>query len=281
MALKALTSQTLSTNRFNIKRVTNPRVVDSVGIFGADPNSANLWVALSLTNYQNTATGGALVDLAPQIRGNTAGQTAGTAKTYNAGTGTQSTASPIAPFAQYTSAFAFPSSYGSTNDLTYTSTALGSNQVMTFECRVFVPSGSGAGTLIQTNNFSGGYYNSWVFYVNSSSQLAYFSNYGSTTGTLTSSGTVTRNAWNHVAMVVDGSTNMKMFINGTRVYNAGYGQNASGAGPTTIGPSYWDGYGSAAGYKMVDYRIYTGIQKYTTDFTVSSTNVALGGAILV
>jgi len=249
-----------------------------VGIFSADSNSANLWSAVPLTTYQSGSTGGGFIDVSPQIRGNTAGQTAGTAKSYNQGTATITSGSV---FSHYGNALAFPSSYAATTDLTYTSSTLSSSQSLTVECRIFVPSGTASGTLIQTNNFSGGYYCCWVWYVEAaaSPRLAYFSNYGTTTGTVYSTGTLTRNAWNHVAMSCNGS-NMKMFINGTKSYDSTYGNNANGAGPTTIGPSYWDGFGSAIGYKMNDYRVYTGLQKYTADFTVSDTNPDFGGAII-
>lgn len=250
----------------------------TAGIFNADSNSANLWAAVPLTTYKSASTGGGFVDVSPQIRGNTAGQTPGTAKSFNQGTASITSGSV---FTHYNDACAFPSSYASTTDLTYTNTSLSSNQLLTVECRLFVPSGTAGGTIIQTNNFSGGFYCCWVWYIEAaaSPRLVWFSNYGTSTGALYSTGTLTRGAWNHVAAAMTGS-NLKMFINGVKSYDSTYGNNASGAGPTTIGPSYWDGYGTAIGYKMNDYRVYTGVQKYTADFTVSATNPDFGGAII-
>ena len=250
------------------------------GIFNLDSNSANLWAAVPLTSYKAGSTGGIVVDVAPQIRGNTAGQTPGTAKSYNAGSGSNAVG---APFSWYVDSYAFPSSYSGTNQLTYTNTTLGSNQALTIECRMYVPNNSTYPSIVNTNNFSGGYYCCWGFGVGypSYNTLNYFSNYGSPSGRIVSSGaTINLNAWNHLAMVMNGSNNAKFFINGTKVYDGDYGENGSGAGPTTIGPTYWDGYGNNNGSKMVDYRIYTGVQKYTADFVVSDTNPDFGGAIL-
>jgi len=254
--------------------------VATAGIFNLDNNSANLWTAVPLTTYRSASTGGGVVDVSPQIRGNTAGQTPGTAKTYNAGSATITSG---APFTHYGDALAFPSSYSSTSQLTYTNTTLGSNQALTVECRMYVPNNSTYPAVVNTNNFSGGFYCCWGVGVGfpGYQTLNHFSNYGSPSGRqVTSVGSVNLNAWNHLAFVFNGSTNLKMFINGTLGYDGDYGENSSGAGPTTIGPTYWDGYGNNNGAKMVDYRIYTGVQKYTSSFTVSDTDPNFGGPIL-
>ena len=262
---------------------TSGGAATKVGVFYSDSNAANLWAAVPLTNYQSGTTGGGFIDVSTQIR-SAMGLTAGTAKSYNQGTAAINTTTTVAPFAWYTNSLLFPSSYGATTDLTYTSSTLGSNQAMTVECRIYVPNTNIYPAILATNPLgSGGYYCCWTIGVGypGYQDINYFSNYGSPSGRVTSSGTsLTLNAWNHVAFVFNGSTNLKMFINGTKCYDGDYGENASGSGPTTIGPTNWDGYGNSSGVKMVDYRIYTGVQKYSASFTVSDTNPDLGGAIL-
>ncbi len=144
---------------------------------------------------------------------------------------------------------------------------------------VYTPSSLSNGhPYIQTSNFGGGYYPAWVWgsYYYDKSKVAYFSN---PSGHKISSAGLNPDAWNHVAMCCNGSNNLKQFINGTKVYDGEYGAN-SGQSVFTIGPSYWDGYGNAENTRFQDFRIYTGIQKYTDNFTIDVNNPDLGGRIL-
>jgi len=247
---------------------------NTVGIFYADSYSANLWAAVPLTTYQSATTGGAFIDVAPQIR-TASGQTPGTAKIYNTGTATI-TATNTAPFGWYGNSMALPTSYTSGTDLTYTSNNLGSNQILTWEAWVYCSVVNVNRTLIATNNFGGGYYPAWVFYIGATGYPTYFSN---PSGAF-SSNTQVSVGWNHIAMCCDGTSTLKMFQNGTMTYNGGYGPNG-GQSTATIGNSYWDGFGGlTSGIKMCDNRIYTGVQKYTGSFTVSTTDPDFGGAII-
>lgn len=246
------------------------------GVFNADSYAANLYLALSFTSYQSATTGGGYVDLSPQIR-TAQGQTPGTAKTATQ-TGNSTINSGVSsPFTQYTNSLVFPSQQTSNSDLFYYSLQLGANQQLTVECWMYGISGT-AGTVLATNNFGGGFYPAWVIYRDQSSgNQAFFTNTGPS-GTRTGSN-IPASTWTHVAWVFDGAGTLQMYVNGTRGYNSAYGPNA-GQSIFTIGATNWDGIGNNTNVRFQDFRIYTGVQKYTSNFTVTLTNPNLGGAIL-
>ena len=91
-----------------------------------DSNAANLYLALPLTNYKSSVTGGAYVDVAPLIKGS------GSAKVATQ-TGNTSISSAVAsPFTQYTGSMLWGTTTATT-DLFYYSLQLGSNQALTIE----------------------------------------------------------------------------------------------------------------------------------------------------
>lgn len=240
--------------------------------FLTDSYANNLYLALPLTNYKSSLTGGPYADVSSQIKGS------GSAKVATS-TGSTSISSEVAsPFTQYTDSLLFRSTT-TTSDLFYYSLQLGSNQALTVELWIYPSSSvSSAHAYIQTNNFGGGYYPAWVWGSNHAdkSKLNYFSN---PSGHSTSSSGLVVDTWNHVAMCCNGSDNIKMFMNGSKVYDGGYGPNA-GQGIFTIGPSSWDGIRNVANTRFQDFRIYTGVQKYTQNFTVDMDNPDFGGRIL-
>lgn len=111
---------------------------------------------------------------------------------------------------------------------------------------------------------------SYLFYINASSNPAFnFSTNGSAVTTLTSTGTVSRNAWNHVAITRSGST-FTFWINGV---SSGTSTNAvtlfNGTAVLRIGNA---GSNDRAfpGY-ISNFRLVTGSAVYTTGFTPSTT----------
>lgn len=111
---------------------------------------------------------------------------------------------------------------------------------------------------------------SYLFYINATNNPAFnFSTNGSAVTTLTSTGTVSRNAWNHVAITRSGST-FTFWINGV---SSGTSTNAvtlfNGTAVLRIGNA-----GSNdrcfPGY-ISNFRLVTGSAVYTTGFTPSTT----------
>ena len=243
--------------------------------FLTDSNAANLYLALPLTNYKSSVTGGAYVDVAPLIKGS------GSAKVATQ-TGNTSISSAVAsPFTQYTGSMLWGTTT-TTSDLFYYSLQLGSNQVLTIEFWLYhLSTRDNSYAFVQTNNFGGGYYPAWIWgtYYQDFDGLNYFSN-SSPSGHRPSSGTsLNLNDWSHVAMCCNGTNTLKMFINGTQVYSGAYGPN-SGESIFTIGPSSWDGIPSVENERFQDFRIYTGVQKYTSSFTIDKDDPDYGGRIL-
>lgn len=85
---------------------------------------------------------------------------------------------------------------------------------------------------------------------------------------LTWSGTVTD--WTHFAFVASGGNSKKIYVNGTLVASDSNTINASGAYTTYIGSSSANGSPFRFTGQWQDYRIYKGVAKYTSDFTVVS-----------
>ena len=249
------------------------------GTFNVDSYAANLFLALSFTNYKSDVTGGAYVDLSPQIR-TAQDLTPGTAKVATQ-TGSSTINSTVAStLPNYTNNLVFPSPQTSTADLFYYSYQLGVNQVLTVEFWTYLPIGAPGGTWLQTNNFGGGFYPAYVLYRDGASGNAkFFTNTGGTQQI--GDGFVTLGAWHHIAYVFNGSgASYQQYVDGVRGYNGTYGANP-GQSIFTIGASNWDGIPNQTGLRLQDFRIYTGIQKYTgASFTLSTTNPNFGGAIL-
>lgn len=249
----------------------------TAGIFNTDSNAANLFLALSLTTYQSAITGGAYIDLSPQIR-SAQNLTPGTAKTPVT-TGNTSISSAIAsPLPNYTNSLLFAQQTSEAN-LFYYSTQLSNTTARTVEYWIYVPSGFAGSTTLATNNFGGGFYDGWVIFRDSSSgALSYFTNNG---GTQTlSGGNITVNTWHHVAYVFSGSgTSLQAYLNGTRVINSAY-NSYTGRDQFTIGATNWDGIPNNNGMRFQDFRIYS-IAKYNgASFSLTTNNPNLGGAIL-
>lgn len=247
-------------------------------IFNPDSNSADLFLALPLTNYKSADTGGFYSDVSPLIR-TEYGQTPGTAKTATS-TGNGSQSSAIAsPFAQYTDNL-LVNTQTTNAHLFYYSSALNFNVATTVEFWYYDPSTTVGGGFMGTNNFGGGFYQGVsLSRTNATNVIRYFTNAGGTQ-IISSTGTVTRNAWNHIAYVFNGTgTSLKMFINGTEARSGAYNVD-TGRTQFTIGTTNWDGITNSSGIRFQDYRIYTGVQKYTTSFTINLNNPDLGGRIL-
>ena len=246
-----------------------------VPIFLPDSNSADLFLALPLTNYNSTETGGFFNDVSPLIR-SLYGQTPGSAKTATS-TGNGSQSSAIAsPFAQYTDNLLI-NQQTTTAHLIYYSIALNFNTATTVEFWNYIPTGTSATQFLATNGFGGGFYQGASIY-RSTDAAYYFTNTGGTQQQ--GGGTLTRDQWNHVAYVFDGiGTNMKIFINGTQVFSSGYNVDNSGSLFAIFGSS-WDGIPNNSGNRFQDLRIYTGLQKYTGTFTIDLDDPDLGGRIL-
>ncbi len=242
--------------------------------FLTDSNAANLYLALPLTNYKSSVTGGAYVDVAPLIKGS------GSAKVATQ-TGNTSISSAVAsPFTQYTGSMLWGTTTATT-DLFYYSLQLGTTQALTIEFWLYhLSTRNNSYGFIQTNNFGGGYYPAWVWgtYYLDFDGISYFSN-SSPSGHRPGSGTMNLNDWSHVAMCCNGTNTLKMFINGTQVYSGAYGPNG-GQSIFTIGPSSWDGIPSLENERFQDFRIYTGVQKYTGSFTIDKDDPDYGGRIL-
>lgn len=107
----------------------------------------------------------------------------------------------------------------------------------------------------------------FIFYINSSNQLAwYYSTTGSNETLLTyTGGTITNNRWNHVAFVRDASSDtVTAYINGTSV---GSTTSFTATLPNSTDPLY-TGYSSVffTGY-IADLRLVKGIAVYTGNFT--------------
>jgi hypothetical protein len=276
------TQYTFSVNATDAENQDSPRTFSFYVIksnFNFDTYAANLFLAVSFTEYKNTVTGGSHIDLSPQIR-TAQSLTPGTAKTW-AQNGSPSISATQKKFAQYTNslAFTYPSS---TSNILYGAYKVATNVPRTIECWLYKPSSdtSSGRTVFATNQIgSGGYYSGWSVGMNypSNNYVNYFANPGGHTN----AGSVTPDAWNHIAMVFDGTgSNYKLFINGTRVLNSGYQASDPPTNTFAVGGTSWDGLsGLVAGYYMQDLRIYN-IQKYNTSFTIDPSNPDLGGAIL-
>lgn len=244
--------------------------------FLTDSYAANLYLALPLTNYKSSLTGGPYVDVAPLVKGS------GSAKVATQ-TGNTSISSAVAsPFTQYTDSMLWGTTT-TTADLFYYSLQLGSNQALTVELWVYhLSTRNNAYGFIQTNNFGGGFYPAWVWGTNylDPDGLNYFTNSAPAGHRPGSGASLNLNDWSHVAMCCNGTDTLKMFINGTQVYSGAYGPNA-GQSIFTIGASSWDGIPSFENERFQDFRIYTGVQKYTGSFTVDKDDPDFGGRILV
>jgi hypothetical protein len=109
----------------------------------------------------------------------------------------------------------------------------------------------------------GGASTGWAVEINTTEKVVF----AHTTSTITSSGAITTNAWNHIAVVREGTgTNQtKIYINGTNDGTGTVSTNFNqtdplyvGAGRTTLNP--------AKGY-IDDLRITKGYARYTSNFT--------------
>jgi hypothetical protein len=246
--------------------------------FRFDSNANNLFLALPLTDHGSVITGGFYADVSPLIK-DRQGLTPGTAKTATStGNGSQSS-NVLSPFTQYTTNLLW-NTQTTNSDLFYYSTALNFNTATTIECWVYFSSSRTGYTVLATNAFSGGFYAGASLSINNSNQLVYFTNTGGTQ-TLTGTGsTVTRDAWNHIAFSFSGSgTNLRMFVNGVQALSSGYNVD-TGRTQFTVGASNWDGIPNMSLNRMQDFRIYSGIQKYTGSFTLDNANPDNGGSIL-
>lgn len=254
-----------------------PTIVAPANDYLTDDNAANLFLALPLTNYKSSVTGGFYVDVSPLIK-TAQGITPGTAKTA-AQTGNGSQSSAIAsPFTQYTDNLLVNQQTSQAN-LFYYSTQLSNAVARTVEFWMYVPSGFAGSTLLATNNFGGGFYDGWNIYRdNSTGAVSYFTNNGGTQ--VLSGGDITVNTWHHVAYVFSGSgTSLQAYLNGTRVINTAY-NSYSGRDQFTIGATDWDGIPNNNGLRFQDFRIYS-VAKYTgASFTVNKDNANFGGRIL-
>lgn len=245
----------------------------STGTFNSDSNATNLLLAVSFTNYQSSVTGGAYVDVSPQIR-TQQGLTPGTAKTWTS-TGSSTITTGNKAFSQYTGCFSCNIGDGDF-PLYSTGFTFNTNSALTVEFWYYASNSTGNGA-VATNPFSGGYFQNWQIGINSSRQPSYFSNPG---GSSTASTSLTLSAWTHIAYVFNGSGTLRIFVNGSQAYNSSYQTNTGNQ--FIVGASGWEngpGSGDIAGNLMQDLRVYN-IQKYTGAFTVSTTNANLGGAIL-
>ena len=246
----------------------------SMGPFNSDSNAANLLLAVSFTNYQSATTGGAYVDVSPQIR-TAQGLTPGSAKTWTS-TGSSSINTGQKAFSQYTGCFSCNIGSGD-YPLYSTNFTFNTNSALTVEFWYYASNSTG-NSPVATNPFSGGYYSNWQFGATATNRYqSYFSNPG---GSSSSSTSYSLNAWTHVAYVFNGSGTLRIFVNGSQVYN-GYYQTNTG-NQFIVGASGWEngpGSSSLAGNFMQDLRVYN-IQKYTGNFTVTANNANLGGAIL-
>ena len=252
-------------------------VVQSLG-WNNDTNAANIFLAMTLTDYGTSLTGGGLKDVGPLIRVNQ-GLSAGTTRNPTSnGNGTLSSV-VASPFTQYTTNYLWANA-GSTSDLMYWgSTALSVTGNVTIEMWLYQPStNTSQFSIFTTNDFSGGYYAGTQGYTTTNKAIGMFTNYG--TSAVSSDNAYTANNWFHVAYVFTAGA-MSIYLNGTRIVNSG--SSSATQNTLSIGGTSWDGLGSAtsrAGWRMQDIRIYT-VAKYSgASFALSLTNPNLGGPIL-
>lgn len=277
------TQYTFTVNATDAENQDSPRTFSFYVVktnFNFDTYAANLFLAVSFTEYKNTATGGSHVDLSPQIR-TSQGITPGAAKTW-AQNGNPTISATQKKFSQYTNSLGFTAVPSSTSHVLYGAYKVATNVVRTIECWIYKPSAdtSSGRTLYATNQIgSGGYYSGWSVGFNypSNNYVNYFANPGGHTN----AGSLTADSWNHVAMVFNGTgSSYKLFINGTRVLSTSYQASDPPTNTFAVGGTYWDGYsGLPSGYYMQDLRIYD-VAKYDTSFTIDPSNPDLGGAIL-
>lgn len=262
--------------RRNVSQIYNPSTLPA-GQIRTDPFASSLFTAMTFSNYKSDVTGGPYVDVTPKIQ-QVSGVSQSAAKTLaNIGNGTIS-AESAAPNPNYTTALNLVNA-SSTSDLIYYSESLSSNQNLTVEGWMFMPTSTTVGiAYFQTNNFSGGYYQGWQAYVDSDLSINYFTNYANSVST--SNNPFVKNQWNHVAWVFT-SGNLKIYYNGTEVASS-TGNGASSQSTLAIGGTSWDGLGwgpSRGGIKFLDFRIYTAA-KYTSSFTVDINDTSKAGSII-
>jgi hypothetical protein len=277
------TQYTFTVNAIDAQNQDSPRTFSFYVIrsnFNIDSYAANLFLAVSFTEYKNNITGGAMVDLSPQIR-TSQGLTAGSAKTW-AQNGNPAISATQKAFGQYTNSLGFTAVPSSTSHVLYGAYKVATNVVRTIEFWIYKPASdtSSGRTFFATNAIgSGGYYNAWSTGFNYPSNN--FVNYFANPGGHTNAGSLTGDAWNHVAMVFNGTgSSYKLFINGTRVLSTSYQTNDPPTNTFAVGGTNWDGFsGLPSGYYMQDLRIYNAA-KYDNSFTVTAGNPDLGGSIL-
>lgn len=247
--------------------------------FNYDSNAANIFLAMTLTSYSSSLTGGALKDVGPLIR-TAQGLSAGTTRNPTSnGNGTIS--SVIAsPFTQYSDNYLWANASSTADLLYWGSTALSVTGNVTIEMWLYQPSSNTSQfAIFTTNDFSGGYYAGTQGYANANKAIGMFTNYGSSAAS--SDNAYTANNWFHVAYVFTAGA-MSIYLNGTRIVNSG--SSSAGQNTLSIGGTSWDGLGSATsrvGWRMQDIRIYT-VAKYSgASFSLNLTNPNLGGAILI
>lgn len=122
---------------------------------------------------------------------------------------------------------------------------------------------------------------SYLLYINSSSNPVFnFSTNGSAVTTLTSTGTVSKNAWTHIALTRSGST-FTFWINGvssgtsTNSVTIFNGNAVLRIGNTSTNDRCFPGY-------ISNFRLVTGVPVYTTGFTPSTTPLtAISGTQLL
>lgn len=245
-----------------------------------DPYAADLFSAITFSSSVSALTGGAYIDVAPQIR-SAQGLTPGTAKTLNSGNGAQGAVTSTSPFSRYSSVYTFVNASVNADLVYFSGHALNSTGNLTLEAWVYIPT-TRSFSFIHTNNFSGGYYQGYGGGASPTTdanprRLSYFSNYASS---LTSPNNVVPDAqWFHLAWVWT-SGNLKFYVNGTSVAS-GTGNGANSQTTIAIGGTQWDGITSAqnrAGIQIADWRIYT-TAKYSGNFLVDMSDTTKGGSI--
>jgi hypothetical protein len=246
-----------------------------------DPYAASLFTAVTFSSSANSLTGGAYVDVSPQIR-SAQGLTPGTAKTLaTIGNGTMTAATVGAPQSRYSNVYTFVNATSQNDIPHYAGLALNSGGNLTVEMWAYEPVGRSFG-YIYTNNFSGGYYQGWGIGNSPSSvspprRIVYSTNYGAHLNS--PENVVPQGVWYHVAFVF-ANGNLTMYINGTSVA-AGTGNGANSQTTISFGGTNWDGITSAQnrqGIQMADLRIYT-VAKYTQNFYIDISDTTRGGSI--
>jgi hypothetical protein len=184
------------------------------------------------------------------------------------GNTTQGSFSPFSQAPGYWSNYFNGSSYLSiANDANLN---LGSSN-FTIEFWVYAPSSTGPNAIISKGNTSSLGSDAWsVEWTNTTGTLGYGNGAFNSWASPIVTGTVTLNAWNHVAVVRNGTTHT-LYINGTSASTATASYTVTSAGPLYIGtgwyaPSsrYFLGYVSNA-------RIVIGSAVYTSNFAPSTT----------